>query len=418
MKLLFLSAHYPPLARGGGEISTHLLAQELAHRGHDVQVITEGAQREESMLDGVKIVRAPLGLTKKPLFEERANRRMARELAKILYEFNTSPPPIRRAGPTLVHAHDFRSALVLSELIRMQKIPAEMAYVTLRDYASVCGTTNNILRDGSVCHCTIADLRQTQRYREAWIPRRYARLWQYWYNVGYRQRAFGNIPNQAYISAAQRDVIYGQTSFGSLRHTVIHNPVPETYLSAPLQDGKAHTVLYAGTVENYKGVDVLIAAWQEVARRNHEAHLIIVGEGAQLFTYKRMVERAGLTERVEFVGKVPWERMQQIYESAQLIVAPHCWVEPFGRTVAEAMALGKVVLSANTGGPAEMIEHNKSGFLFAHGSAEALAQHLVEALALPVLRRREMGAAARAWAKEHLAPDVIAKQYEEFYTAA
>ena len=47
MKILFLSAQYPPETKGGGELSTHLIAQGLQQLGHDITVVTDGDRRGE-----------------------------------------------------------------------------------------------------------------------------------------------------------------------------------------------------------------------------------------------------------------------------------------------------------------------------------------------------------------------------------
>lgn len=405
MRVLFLSSWYPPVTRGGGEISTHLLARALVQRGQAVEVVTAGPRAAVSTYQDVMVRSVPLTFKAKPLLERAAARRQARGLRQL----------VDLGAYEVIHAHDFRTALALAELVHRGTVPAERAYVTVRDYAPICGTTHNVQRDGRRCRCTVRDLRRTQRYLEAAAPRRYARLWQYWYNVRYRTRSFASLPHHVYISQAQREVVFEQAPFAQLRTCVIWNPVADEYLAAPLVVGVAGTVLYVGTVEDYKGVDMLLESWPEVSRRNAQARLVIAGEGAQRAKYEQYVERSGLQYSVQFAGRVPHERMRRLYESAAAVAVPHRWIEPFGRTAAEAMALGRIVVSADVGGPAEMIADGETGLLFAHGSAPALAERLLEALALPELERRRMSGAARAWAREHLAPAVIARQYEEFY---
>src|SRR5690348_15132248 len=120
MNILFLSALYPPTTKGGGELSTHYIAQGLAALGHQVKVITTGPQRVESHINGVDVLRFPIELLKKPLFEKHASRHMKGHLLEIIGD------PKRY---DVIHAHDFRSALVLSEL----HLPNTL--VTARDYA-------------------------------------------------------------------------------------------------------------------------------------------------------------------------------------------------------------------------------------------------------------------------------------------
>lgn len=400
LKLVFVTGLYPPVSKGGGEISTFLIAEGLQARGHEVTVITEQHSH--------------LGLLEKPLFERRHSRVVAKKLSQIL------------PGADIVHAHDFRSALAVSELVAARQFGRSswLHVTTVRDYAQVCGTTNNTLVDGSRCLCTLHDIRRTQRYREVGWPRRWARAWQYWYNVGYRVRAFEKFEHEIFISDAQRREIEHhpvRSTFGARRalppHTaVIYNPVPDDFgRGAPGQLGRAGSVLYVGRLEDYKGVRLLLEAWKWVVQTVPHAHLTLIGEGAQKHEYETYVAREGLQYRVTFKGRVPHERMRDEYDAAQVVVAPHVWLEPFGRTVAEAMARGKVVVTANAGGPAEIVQDTVTGFLFPRGSAEGLRDQLRAALMLPELQYRAIGTQAREWVLRNLSVETIVRQHEDFY---
>jgi glycosyltransferase involved in cell wall biosynthesis len=400
MKILFLSSRYPPQAKGGAEISTALTAEALAARGHVVRVVTAGRPRSCQEVNGVEVVRSPLPLLAKPLLEERHSRRAARAL---LAEIGAPE------GYDVIHAHDFRTAQALNELAWPKTV------VTVRDYALICGTTNAILRDGTRCTCSWRDVVRTQRVHEASWARKPFRIWQYRYNIAYRRRSLGGFTRQIFISEAQRREIAQQFDLSGVTSTVIYNPVPSAYLNDKLNGGTVGNVLYVGTVEEYKGVGLLLHAWRSVARQVPHAKLKIVGEGAQRREYERLIERWGLQYRVAFAGRIPWSRLQSHLDEAAIVVAPHLWVEPFGRTVAEAMARGKVVVAADRGGPSEMLQHGKTGLLFKPGSAQALERGLLDALALPDTQRRELGRAAHEWTRRELRPDTVALQHEEFY---
>lgn len=387
MKIVFLSGLYPPHTKGGGEISTYLIAEGLKARGHDVEVITE----ENSHL----------GLLEKPLLERRHSRKIAAKLKKVLPDAD------------IIHAHDFRSALALSEL---SEAPSSGGIVvTIRDYASICGTTNNILASGERCHCTFADVIKTKRFREVGFPRNVARAWQYWHNVPYRKEAFQKIKHQIFISRAQQKEIEESLDLSEVKKSVIYNPVSEEYINTGVQEGRRGSVLYVGRLEDYKGVGLLLQAWQEVARHVPEAHLTLAGEGAQKSEYEKWIARQGLQYRVTFKGRVSFGNLRSVYDEAQIIVTPHIWTEPFGRTVVEAMARGKAVIAANSGGPAEIIQDGKTGILFKRGSAVELQKVLRDTLAFRPYDFKEMGRAAQAWVLENLTQEKIAKQYEEYY---
>lgn len=402
MKILFISAYYPPRNRGGAEISAHLLARALVARGHEVTVVTDGSQRGEAKRDKVRVISAPLGLQKKPLFEQAAARRSARLLSTIIKSLGDFD---------IVHAHDFRSALAVSEL----EYPR--AVVTMRDYAALSGCTNNITADGSVDPGCGQDERHCHRVAEASWPRSMVRLWQYSYNKSYRREAFGRFGRQIYISHAQKDVIGRFLPLTGKQVAVIYNPIAPEDLSAQISTKISRTILYAGRVEMYKGVDILLAAWRQLQPELPGWKLIVVGDGAQRLPYERLVATWGMQYQVEFKPHMPYEKLPTLYDGADILVAPHRWIEPFGRTVAEGMARGRIVVAANAGGPREMIEIGKTGWLFERADKKSLVTALRDAARMNHYDRREMQRAAREWVNKNLTMDVIAKQHEEFYTS-
>ncbi|MEX1997113.1 MAG: glycosyltransferase family 4 protein [Candidatus Andersenbacteria bacterium] len=403
MKLLFLSALYPPVSKGGGELSTHYIAASLQQRGHQVRVITAGGADEEYNLQGVVVHRLPLSLDAKPLFERAHARKMARVLARVIGDASQYD---------IIHAHDFRSALALSEL----EYPH--AVVTARDYAQVCGSTNNILSDGRRCHCSWPDVVRNHRVREAPWWRKPFRVWQYKYNINYRRLAFQKFPHQIFISRTHRSEIQQQQDLrGQVTH-VIYNPVPREYLTVPAVTPPTKEILYVGTVEMYKGVGVLLEAFANIAAEFADVKLKIVGEGAQKKQYQHFVTSKGLQQRVIFSGRVAWDKIHAFYDKALVVVAPHIWIEPFGRTVVEAMARGRVVVTSNRGGPGEIVDHGVTGLLCQAGSVASLQEQLVTALNLGASDRKKIQEAAQRWVITHLDPDLIARQHETVYQAA
>lgn len=406
MRILFISGLYPPFAKGGAELSTALTAQALARRGHEITILTEGEKKLEEHIEGVRVQRYPFGLTKKVLFEGRQAQRLARRF---------SQSNLRLSEFDVIHAHDFRSGLALSKISHPRRC------FTHRDYAAVCGTTNNVLSSGERCTCSLRDIWQCRRVQEVSGLRRFARMWQFWHNTAPRGKMLAQIPNHIFISHAEQHELehhprwISVTSGAQAHRKVIYNPVPENYLTEPRREGTAGRVMYIGRVEEYKGVWLLLKAWRGVIRRIPHAHLTIVGEGAQKGEYERWAATHGLSHNLTFRGRIPWQRVMSLYDEAEIIVSPHVWVEPFGRSVVEALARGKIVVAANRGGPAELIQDGRNGMLFSWNLESALAERLCDALSLPRLRARSIGEAARSWARQHTAPAIIAAEYEEFY---
>lgn len=413
MKILFLSAQYPPDSKGGGEISTHLIARGLIALGHTVQVITSGDRDYAYEQDGVPVRVLPLGLRNKPLFEKRASRRAANILRAYISDL---------AEYDIVHAHDFRSALMLSEL----DLPR--AVVTSRDYAQICGCTNNIQYIGNIdpgCQGA-GELWKCHRVHEASWARKPFRIWQYMYNRPYRKSAFQSLKYQIFISRAQQEYIAKYHDISDRHTSVIYNPIAPEYLVSPLEKGTEGNVLYIGRVEMYKGVRLLLSAWRRIVQDGKNGHLTIVGNGAQYGEYERLAATWGLQYRVTFLSHVPYHRLQKLIDESEILVAPHLWVEPFGRNVVEGMARGKIVIASNIGGPAELINRSKSplrqeasrggaGLLFDRGSVDSLVHMLNQVFEMGMFDKKEMGTAARDFVRDNLSMEKIAKSHQNFY---
>lgn len=409
MKILFLSSYYPPNTKGGAEISTQLLAEALAKRGHNIHVITSGNNKDAMNIGKVKVLPLPIPLTAKPLFERRHSRKIAQALLKYVPDL---------ASYAIIHAHDFRTALVLSELKSFhaakfgQFLPA---VATIRDYAPISGSTNFITAQGLIPASPNSDARFSHRITEASIARKIFRYWQYRYNLPYRGQAFSSLPWQIFISYAQRELIGRHLDIGQIKSAVIYNPLPASYLADPVQKGQSGLVTYIGTVESYKGVGLLLAAARVILSEFPRAHLNIIGEGADRKYYQYLVTRWGLGNQVTFTGRLAPDLLQKHYDQSEIVVAPSIWIEPFGRTVAEAMARGKVVVTANAGGPSELVKDGERGLLFNRNDVNSLREKLKLALTLNQKQKNITGLAARQWVTDNLNKDNIAKQHEEFY---
>ena len=86
-----------------------------------------------------------------------------------------------------------------------------------------------------------------------------------------------------------------------------------------------------------------------------------------------MTTRLGLENRVSFLGEVEDLGAIRAESDVELMCS---WMEPFGRTTAEAMLAGLPVVGANAGGTAEIIADGTTGLLFSPRDVSALAEKL------------------------------------------
>jgi UDP-glucose:tetrahydrobiopterin glucosyltransferase len=93
-----------------------------------------------------------------------------------------------------------------------------------------------------------------------------------------------------------------------------------------------------------------------------------------------MEEASGV--EIAYQGFLAPAELQRQYAGARaMLVTPH-WIEAFGNTVIESMACGTPVVAFDRGGPAEIIEHGRSGILVPQGDVDGLVRGVQAAMRL------------------------------------
>jgi glycosyltransferase involved in cell wall biosynthesis len=136
-------------------------------------------------------------------------------------------------------------------------------------------------------------------------------------------------------------------------------------------------VIYVGRLDREKGVDVLLRAWRRLGLDPASAELLVVGESTvdhDAVRYQAEL-RDLATDSVRFV---PGRRdVVTPLHAADVAVVPSIWQEPFGRTVIEALSTGRPVLASRVGGIPEILTGPLDRFLFERGDEEGLAAQIL-----------------------------------------
>lgn len=108
-------------------------------------------------------------------------------------------------------------------------------------------------------------------------------------------------------------------------------------------------VLYVGTLEPRKNVDVLIRAFGKVVREERLPHSLVLvgGKGWMTQSIQDAIAEAGISDRLIMPGYVPRADLPLWYSGADLFVYPSTY-EGFGYPVLEAMSSGTPVITSNT----------------------------------------------------------------------
>jgi len=142
----------------------------------------------------------------------------------------------------------------------------------------------------------------------------------------------------------------------------------------------AFMVLFAGRIEAAKGVDVLVRAFELVSSDVPGARLVIVG-APSLFADPVDVERYTRELRgIGSSGAILWMEARKdvvpLIQTADVVVAPSRWAEPFSRSVIEPLACGVPVVATRVGGNAEILADWLDKYLVPADDVAALAERI------------------------------------------
>jgi len=90
--------------------------------------------------------------------------------------------------------------------------------------------------------------------------------------------------------------------------------------------------------------------------------------------------------------------------------------ESFSIVNAEALYFGRALISADSGGPRELLENGKSGILVEPGNVEKMAQAIID-LVDDKEKRKSLGKEARAYVRKKFDPSLRAGQLKEIYNS-
>lgn len=176
-------------------------------------------------------------------------------------------------------------------------------------------------------------------------------------------------------------------------------------LFRPMDKGKARSelslpnsskiLLFAGRIQPFKGIDILLRA-VSCLLDDQKLRLFIIGGDSEsddeLTRLRTLSTELGLDGKVTFCGAMEHGEMPLFYSAADICVVPS-YHESFGLVAVEALACGTPVVASCVGGLATIVKDGETGYLIDELSPEAFAQRLELLLSDERLRRRMRDAA-------------------------
>jgi glycosyltransferase involved in cell wall biosynthesis len=394
MRILVMSAMFPPDIQGGAEISAFNLAVWLRDRGHEIGVLCAAEGDSDACfdrdVDGMRIFRRifprPYPIQRqgrcapgwqKPLWhlQDHLDPRNGRIVAHVLDEFQ----------PDFVNIH-YLMGIGHNTLAQLARRDIAALYI-LPDLTLACLRATRF-RKGMVCggHCLECRLSAMIKWREA-----------------------RKIPRLGFVSPsrANLDCLEKLTPLGERPSRHILNAIryPQPGISRTESDHLR--LVYVGRLDAAKGVGVLIRAAEAVMRAGLRLDLTIVGHGAEAeHLCRKFAHHAWLT----FTGHLPLTDAVDIIASADAICLPSLWAENSPGAAIIALSHGVPVMASRIGGLPELVQHEENGMLVEAGNhsdwVRTLSRLITDTGLLDRLRRNASASSSR-FDQDHLGQDYL-----------
>jgi glycosyltransferase involved in cell wall biosynthesis len=314
--------------------------------------------------------------------------------------------------PDVVHMHN-TFPLLSPAVLYACRTAGTPVVITLHNYRLMCAS-RNFFRNGTICHDCVTGPAIQAIAHGCYKNSRLATATVVLANTAHRQAWRTMVSAYMFISAAQRDLLTGldlppERVF--VRHNLIPAQPPPATRPAP-----EHTVIYAGRLDEAKGVRLLMAGWDRYLATpgNPALTLTITGAGT---LQPEITAWAATRPTVTLTGHTDPATCAALMAKARAVILPSAWAEPFGLVAIEAMALGVPPIAAAHGAFPELITPGVDGNLFTPGDPDALATALTDIDNNPH-RYRTYGDQARDTYQKRFDPDRNIDQLLEIYNYA
>ena len=174
------------------------------------------------------------------------------------------------------------------------------------------------------------------------------------------------------------------------------------------------TVGYIGRLVEGKGLENLFEAVKILKNRELEAwKLVIYGDGPLKNKLKKIAQELNIEDKIDWRGLISYNEVPEALSHIDVFVYPS-WHEGFGRSIMEALAMGRAVVATRVGGIPDLIQDGINGFLVKPNNPEMLAGRIKELIENKELREK-FGKAGRKWVSEHFEWNQGIKQFANLF---
>jgi glycosyltransferase involved in cell wall biosynthesis len=192
----------------------------------------------------------------------------------------------------------------------------------------------------------------------------------------------------------------------------IHEAMNPVYFQNEWQVQDADRLLYVGSIDKRKGLDVLLEALKLVTQTRPKVMLRVIGSGERS-VHIELCERLRIAGNVEFLGFQSADQIAHRHLESQVFVLPSR-NDNSPNALAEAMVSGMPVIATNVGGVSSMVTDGETGLLVPPRDPAKLAEAILQLLENPAERAR-VGKNAQRVARERHDPEQVATETLKAY---
>jgi glycosyltransferase involved in cell wall biosynthesis len=190
---------------------------------------------------------------------------------------------------------------------------------------------------------------------------------------------FPSFKNVIFISEYNRKLYTGKLN----QSAYIGNAVnPIFFEKSDIEPTERNSIIYVGVISKRKNLKMVIEALHQLKLLNIQFYLHVVGwykekDVQYEIEIAELIQKYDLSSQIKFYGWLKQQEIVAVFRKCNFFILPSLQ-ETLPVSIAEAMALGKIVIASDVGAISEMFENKVSGFLFEKNNLENLVSLLKE----------------------------------------
>ena len=163
----------------------------------------------------------------------------------------------------------------------------------------------------------------------------------------------------------------------------------------------------------HKGLRYLLEAARKLSHVGN-LHILLIGKNINVEPYTSLIAQSNMAGRIHVTGFR--HDAPELVAACKMLVLPSLR-EGLSRAILESMGYGVPPIATDSGGPAEIVDDGKNGFIIPVGDAEAIANKILYLYAHPQLVKKMSDECRRKTASNEMSVRIAIDRYIDFFEA-